>query len=146
MDRAMDAGMSLYTTLKEIYFSLDDGDRRLLEAFKLSVPRFYLLKHIAENPGITLTRLSELMLTDKRNITRMLKSLEAESLVRRQSHQTDGRAVSLFLTNAGRMLAADALAAHKKFTEKRFLPITGQAEDLLRELIEVRKILKGQLD
>ena len=142
----MDAGMSLYTTLKEIYFSLDDGDRRFLESYKLSVPRFYLLKHISENPGITLTRLSELMLTDKSNITRLIRSVEAEGLVRRQAHQTDGRAVSLFLTSAGRMLVADALVAHKNFTEQRFLPISGQAEDLLRELVEVRKILKDQLD
>ena len=40
----MDIEMNIYTTLKEIYFSLDNGDRRLLEGYNLSVPRFYLLK------------------------------------------------------------------------------------------------------
>lgn len=138
--------MSLYTTLKEIYFSLDNGDRRLLEGYNLSVPRFYLLKHIAENPGIILTQLSERMLTDKSNITRLIKGVEAEGLVLRQQHETDGRALSLYLTEAGHRLLSDALVAHSNFTYARFAPIHAQVGGLLAHLVEVKQILDSQLD
>lgn len=138
--------MNLYNTLKEIYFSLDNGDRRLLEGYNLSVPRFYLLKHIADNPGITLTRLSSLMLTDKSNITRLIKGVEAEGLVIRQQHESDGRAISLYLTDAGRLLLADAMAAHASFTRERFAPMLDRANGLLAELSKVKTILETQLE
>jgi len=138
--------MSLYTTLKEIYFSLDNGDRRLLEGYNLTVPRFYLLKHIAENPGINLTQLSTRMLTDKSNITRLIKGIEAEGLVTRQQHATDGRALSLYLTETGHQLLSDALAAHNHFTEERFAPINEKVNGLLANLTEIKQILDEQLN
>lgn len=138
--------MNLYTTLKEIYFSLDNGDRRLLEGYNLSVPRFYLLKHIAENPGITLTQLSTLMLTDKSNITRLIKGIEAEGLVTKLQHETDGRALSLYITETGQRILSSALAAHSNFTQERFAPIREQVNGLLADLIQVKQILDAQLD
>ena len=142
----METGINLYNTLKEIYFSLDNGDRRLLEGYKLSVPRFYLLKHIADHPGISLTRLSGLMLTDKSNITRLIKSVEAEGLVSRQQHASDGRALSLRLTEAGHRLLADAFEAHTNFTQARFAPLQEHANGLLAELQEVKQVLESQLN
>lgn len=138
--------MSLYTTLKEIYFSLDNGDRRLLDSFNLSVPRFYLLKHIAENPGISLTQLSALMLTDKSNITRLIKSVEAKELVWKEKNETDGRALSLYLTPAGQNLLDEASAAHRAYTNERFSPVHDQVNGLLHELVEVKQILESQLE
>lgn len=138
--------MSLYTTLKEIYFSLDHGDRRLLDSFSLSVPRFYLLKHIDENPGISLTQLSTLMLTDKSNITRLIKSVEAKDLVSKQPNATDGRALSLYLTESGKSLLEEASAAHFEYTRDRFAPVEEQVNSLLRELGEVKQVLEEQLE
>ena len=138
--------MSLYTTLKEIYFSLDNGDRRLLEGFNLSVPRFYLLKHIAENPGISLTQLSVLMLTDKSNITRLIKSVEAKDLVCKEKNELDGRALSLYLTQNGHKLLEEASAAHRDFTEERFSPVHEEVNGLLKSLVLVKEILEDQLD
>ncbi len=138
--------MSLYTTLKEIYLSLDNGDRRLLEAFNLSVPRFYLLKHIAENPGISLTQLSTLMLTDKSNITRLIKSVEAKDLVFKVRNETDGRALSLYLTSTGQKLLDEASLAHQEFTEERFSPVYEQVNGLLTRLVAVKEILEDQLE
>ena len=142
----MEDEVSLYTTLKEIYFSIDNGDRQLLEGYNLSVPRYYLLRHIAENPGITLTQLSSLMLTDKSNITRLIKSVETEGLVCKQKHETDGRAISLFLTNYGRDRVSEAAHAHDNFTSERFSPIHEQANGILNELVEIKVMLENQLD
>jgi DNA-binding MarR family transcriptional regulator len=142
----MDDEVSLYTTLKDIYFSIDDGDRQLLEEFHLSVPRYYLLKHISENPGITLTRLSSLMLTDKSNITRLIKSVELEGLVCKQKHETDGRAISLYLTDAGCALVSEVVSAHDAFTTRRFSPIHAQVNGILSELVEIKLLLESQLE
>lgn len=141
----MEDEVSLYTTLKEIYFSIDNGDRQLLEGYNLSVPRYYLLKHIAENPGITLTQLSSLMMTDKSNITRLIKSVEHEGYVRRQKHVTDGRAISLYLTDSGRVRVAEAIDAHDAFTTERFSRIHEQANGILPELVEIKSMLENQL-
>ena len=141
----MEIGMNLYNTLKEIYFSLDNGDRHLLEGYRLSVPRFYLLKHIADHPGMTLTQLSGLMLTDKSNITRLIKSVEAEGLVTRQQHESDGRALSLNLTEAGHRLLAAAYTAHANFTHERFAPLQAHATALLADLQKVKQVLDSQL-
>jgi DNA-binding MarR family transcriptional regulator len=142
----MDDEVSLYTTLKDIYFSIDDGDRQLLEGYRLSVPRYYLLKHISENPGITLTQLSSLMLTDKSNITRLIKSVEFDGLVCKQKHETDGRAISLYLTEAGCALASEAVSAHDAFTARRFSPIHAQVNGILSELVEIKLLLESQLE
>lgn len=142
----MDDEVSLYTTLKEIYFSIDNGDRQLLEGYNLSVPRYYLLKHIAENPGITLTQLSGLMLTDKSNITRLIKSVETEGLVCRQKHETDGRAISLHLTEAGSALASAAASAHDTYTARRFSAFRAQANRILSGLVEIKHMLESQLE
>ena len=146
MASSIQVGMNLYNTLKEIYFSLDNGDRRLLEGYNLSVPRFYLLKHIADHPGITLTQLSALMLSDKSNITRLIQRVEAEGLVSRQQHEMDGRALSLHLTGEGHKLLSDALRAHANFTQERFAPLQENAKSLLADLQEVKHILESQLN
>lgn len=140
----MSTKLALYDTLKEIYFSLDNGDRRLLEEYSLSVPRYFLLKHILDNPGISLTKLSSLMLTDKSNITRLIKSVESEGLVYREQHETDGRAVSMYLTDGGARLLQDAIGAHKEFTDQRFSPLENKAQDILSSLRELKAILDAQ--
>lgn len=142
----MEEEVSLYTTLKEIYFSIDNGDRQLLEGYNLSVPRYYLLKHIAENPGITLTQLSGLMLTDKSNITRLIKGVEMEGLVCKQKHETDGRALSLYLTEHGSALVSEAVSAHESYTLQRFSPIHSQVNGILTELVEIKTLLEDQLE
>lgn len=142
----MNEEKNLYALLKEIYFQIDNGDRLLLESFNLSVPRFFLLQHIEENPGISLTRLSTLMLTDKSNITRLIKGVVSEGLVRKERHATDGRSWSLFLTDLGNELLSGAEAAHDAFIKKRFSPVKVRENGLLRELREVKMVLVEQLD
>ena len=116
----MDGENALYNVLKEIFLLLDDGDRRLLADFDLTVPRFYALFHLGANPGLSISELSDLMFCDKSNITRLVKSLEADDLVERRRHETDGRVRCLFLTPEGDNLRRNALALHNKHNELRF--------------------------
>lgn len=111
----------IYNLLKEIFFLIDDGDRHLFSQYNLSVPRFYILWHLGNEPGISSRRLSELMICDKSNITRLSKGLEADGLVVRQPHESDGRALRLYLTEMGETVREQSLAAHLAYNAQRFL-------------------------
>jgi DNA-binding MarR family transcriptional regulator len=135
-----------YTLLKELFFILDDGDRSLLLRYGLTVPRFYALLHIAEEPGLSSSRLSDLMLCDKSNISRIIKSMETDGYVTREAHESDGRAFRLYLSNQGHELCQEAKLAHTAYNRQRFSCIGEiQQDDLLDGLLQLREGLREQL-
>ena len=137
----------IYTLLNEIYLILDDGDRRLFSQFDLTPPRFYALVHIGDQPGISLSNLSNLMLCDKSNATRIIKSLESEGLVYRLPHETDGRSIRLFLSEDGNEIRSKAINAHASYNEQRFNSRNTDDENELRlELIQLKKNLRDRLE
>ena len=109
-----------YDLIKELFLILDDGDRQLFARFNLTATRYYALIHINEEPGISLSQLSDKLLCDKSNITRIIKSMEADGLVTRQPHEHDGRALRLYLTADGRDIYTRALKAHLVYNRLRF--------------------------
>ena len=136
----------IYALLKDIFFILEDGDRTHFSHFGLTVPRFYALKHIGEHPGISLSQLSTLMLSDKGNISRIVRGMEADGLVVRQQDQTDGRALCLFLTDTGEQLRRQTVESHDAYNETRLAPITMETDHLLDTLQEVRNALSTHLE
>lgn len=137
--------IEIYNLLKELFILLDDGDRQLLSRFNLSVPRFYILVHLGEQPGISFRQLSDLILCDKSNVTRLIKGLEMDGLVERKPHETDGRTYRLFLTDSGEQVREKALAAHTLYNQQR-LSITLEQGNLYEQLVELKKSLLAQLD
>jgi DNA-binding MarR family transcriptional regulator len=138
---------TIYSLINEIYLILDDGDRRLLNDFNLSSTRFYALVHIGERPGISLSDLSQRLICDKSNATRIIKGLEADGLVYRQPHETDGRTLRLFLTDKGLELRNKTISAHQRYNNLRFvkLPPTEQ-ESLSQGLQDLKQSLYGHLE
>jgi DNA-binding MarR family transcriptional regulator len=128
-----------YNLLKELFFILDDGDRSLFSRFNLSVPRFYALVHLDEEPGVSSSRLSDLMLCDKSNITRLIKGMESEGLVVRQPHETDGRASRLYLTEFGQTVCRQVRQAHLLYNQLRFNGLGDLEQDNLLEGLEKLK-------
>lgn len=143
----MDEANALYNILKEIFLLLDDGDRRLLAEFDLTVPRFYALLHLGTHPGLSISELSDLMFCDKSNITRLVQGLESEDLVVRHRHETDGRVHCLFLTAEGRDLRQKVMDVHTEHNEQRFDSSLGSGEraHLLSSLEKVKETLQGHL-
>ncbi len=136
----------IYNLLKEIFFLVDDGDRRLFSQYNLSVPRFYILWHLGNEPGISSRRLSELMICDKSNITRLSKGLESDGLVLRQPHETDGRALRLSLTEEGTRIRREALESHLAYNRQRFTSCDyHEQEDLQRYLLRLKESLHSEL-
>lgn len=144
----MDEADNLYTVLKEIFLLLDDGDRRLLADFDLTVPRFYALLHLGDHPGLSISQLSDLMFCDKSNITRLVKTLEADDLVYRQPHHSDGRVLCLHLTPQGKALRQEVLTVHRRRNEKRFNNTLGseERETLFYWLQDVKNSLQVELE
>ncbi|MFN2188548.1 MAG: MarR family winged helix-turn-helix transcriptional regulator [Candidatus Promineifilaceae bacterium] len=143
----MDDRKEIYDLLNEIYLILDDGDRRLFSQFDLTPPRYYALVHIGHKPGISISNLSDLMLCDKSNATRIVKGLEGEGLVYRLPHETDGRTLRLFLTKSGEEIRRKAINAHTVYNEKRFEDgLVGMDDELKLDLIELKKHLRASLE
>ena len=116
----MSREVAFYETLKKIIACIDNGDRQLLNQFGLTAPRYYALKHIHENPGISLTTLSALMLNDKSCTTRLTRSMQEEGLVRRRQSETDRRTHCLYLSESGEQLFRRASAARDAHLQDRF--------------------------
>lgn len=128
----------LYDLIKESFLLLDFGDRTLFDHYGLSVARYYTLHHIAVEPGLSPSRLSQLMFCDKSNITRLIQGLEADGCVERRPHERDARVQRLYLTDKGSRLHTEVCAAHVCFIERRLAtlsdPTSEQLEATLADL------------
>lgn len=111
---------NIYVLLKELFLILDEGDQQLFATHGLSVTRYYTLHHLYTQSGISLSDLSRLMLCDKSNVTRIVKSLEKDGYVIKKPHETDKRATRLYLTEKGKMKEQEVRTAHQSFNDNRF--------------------------
>ena len=136
----------LYNLLKETFILLDDGDRRLFGNYKLTPPRFYALTHINEEPGLSSSKLTDRLLCDKSNVTRIVKGLEAEGLIIRNPHESDGRALRLYLTELGTEVLVKVQMAHHNFNAHRLNCLDSLSEgDLLQNLAKLNESLLSAL-
>ena len=94
--------MNLYESLKAIFLHIDNHEKTYLSNHGLNVPRFYILLHVSQNPGINYIDLSDRLLCTKSNTTRVVRGMIQEDLITRQNDPNDGRSFQLFLTEKGR--------------------------------------------
>jgi DNA-binding MarR family transcriptional regulator len=69
---------------------------------------------VESNPGIPLGKLADALLVKRPNMTKLVKRLEARSLVKRRADANDKRSISLVLTPAGARQAARIRALQDK--------------------------------
>lgn len=137
---------ALYNLLKQTFILLDDGDRRLFGSYNLTAPRYYALLHISEKPGLSSSELSDRLLCDKSNVTRIVKGLEGAGLIIRQPHETDGRTLRLYLTEAGNEICAHVATAHQKYNDLRLSCISEISQgSLLDNLTVLNESLQDEL-
>jgi DNA-binding MarR family transcriptional regulator len=74
--------------------------------FGVGVRDLRVLRFVALEPGLTLTRLIELTLFEKTMTSKLVTSLSRQGLLRRQIGEEDARQVNLFLTPEGKTLVA----------------------------------------
>lgn len=71
----------------------------------LGPPDIGLLQFLLNSPGATPQCLARHQGRDKAQLTRKIKALEAQGLIRRKSDPNDGRKVRLFLSEQGQAMA-----------------------------------------
>ncbi|MCC6604015.1 MAG: MarR family transcriptional regulator [Anaerolineae bacterium] len=137
---------TLYNLLKQTFILLDDGDRRLFGSYNLTAPRYYALLHISEKPGLSSSELSDRLLCDKSNVTRIVKGLESAGLITRQPHETDGRTLRLYLTDEGNKICAHVATAHQTYNDLRLSCIGEISQgNLLENLTLLNESLQEEL-
>ncbi|MCB8977084.1 MAG: MarR family transcriptional regulator [Ardenticatenaceae bacterium] len=137
---------TLYNLLKQTFILLDDGDRRLFCHYDLSPTRYYALLHIMEKPGLSSSELSERLLCDKSNVTRIVKGLENTDHIIRKPHETDGRTLRLYLTEKGQSVCTEISAEHEKYNELRLSCINEISQgNLLENLSLLNESLQEEL-
>lgn len=105
-------GRKLYYSLKSIFLHIDNQEKALLSQYHLNVPRFFILMHVHNNPGINYIDLSDLMLCTKGNTTRVVRAMQREGLLTRQLNTEDRRSYNLFLTPKGEILFKEVNLAY----------------------------------
>jgi DNA-binding MarR family transcriptional regulator len=96
-----------------------------------------VLLALESNPGLPLGLLADALIVQHPNMTKLVKRLEAQKLVRRNAAPGDRRRISLVLTPAGRRLAlqaldvlnehdAQALSVLKPAERRQFLHLVGR--------------------
>lgn len=96
--------IKLYESLKAIFLHIDNHEKAYLTRFGLNIPRFYVLIHIAHNPGMNYIDLSDRLLCTKSNTTRIMQGMLKDDLITRHSDPKDGRSFQLYLTEKGKTL------------------------------------------
>ena len=107
-----------YDMLKTVYLLLDDGDNRFLRPFDLTQVQFYTLQRLADKPK-KLSQLSNELLCDPSNITRVADTLERKGLITRRRDENDRRVTLAELTTDGQELLSKVQQAHEDFTHQR---------------------------
>lgn len=138
--------LRLYRLIHDIYVLLDDGDRRTLDQFGLTISQYGLLMQLRDGPGMRLTTLSERLLLAKSTITRAVDQLEDSGLVERIVDPDDRRAQRVVLTGQGLDICNKAHTAHRASLEYRLAHLDGQTrEDLDHLLTQLRSNLRADL-
>lgn len=117
-----------YKMIHDIYVMLDDGDRRVLRPFGLTIPQYRVLQSLDDTDGQRLTTLSERLLRAKSTITRIIDQLERDGLVARTSDDDDRRAQRVVLTPEGTALLESARVAHEEALVYRFSAALAEAD------------------
>ncbi|MAT45715.1 MAG: hypothetical protein CL609_25565 [Anaerolineaceae bacterium] len=110
----------LYDQLIKCNLLLADGDRQFFSKYQLTPARFYALKHIQADSGLSLSELSNRLLCTKGNATRILRAMENDGLLTRCADPTDQRAYRLELTEQGKVLFEEVSIAYQQFNISRF--------------------------
>lgn len=85
-----------------------------MAVFGLSVVDFSVLSLVAHNPGATSRQLCSALNILPPNLVSLVASLDNRGLIVRRPHPTDGRALGLHLTRAGKALMRQAEEAAAK--------------------------------
>ena len=104
--------------------------------FELRPVDFSVMSLIFHNPGITSRQLCTSLGILPPNLVGMLNTLEQRGLIRRERHAKDGRAMSLYTTEAGATLMRDAEKVAVELEAERTRGLTAAERKTLMRLLQ----------
>ena len=101
-----------------------------LKAIGLSIPQFDLLSTLSEQEGMSQQELAARLYVTKGNVSGLLDRMVEAGLVERRASPDDRRSNALHLTERGRRLAQEGIAAQRAYVERTLgtLPSADLAE------------------
>ena len=132
----------LYKSLKSIFLHIDNHEKSFLARFGLNIPRFFVLMHVENNPGINYIDLSDLLLCTKSNTTRVIRGMQKDGLINREVDHNDRRSYQLTLTKAGHELFTRVYPNYKMLVEGLMSKLDkAKLEDYLKASSEIENTL-----
>lgn len=107
-----------YRLFLKLHRLFQELNREEFRPYDLSTPQYAILFH-ASAEGVPLTQLSQEMLADNSNLTRLVDRLEARGLVRRAPDPHDRRVTLVQLTPTGQALIDELRPRHRAYVEQR---------------------------
>jgi DNA-binding MarR family transcriptional regulator len=107
-----------------------------MAVYELRPVDFSVLSLIGHNPGITSRQLCSALNILPPNLVGFLKAFEKRQLIERKPHPTDGRAVGLFLTEAGNALMRQAETTANESDLSTATSITATERKTLTRLLQ----------
>ena len=129
------SGLSVWLRLIKAYNLILPEARRSVEP-GFTLPQFDVMAQLHRRPdGMTFVELSRNLLVSAGNVTGIVKRLERERLVARETNESDRRSARLRLTAEGRRRIAAAVPRHARDIEKVFASVPRNDVEQLRRLL-----------
>lgn len=109
------------------------GDR--LSGLGLHPGQESVLKTLAENDGLAMTKLAALLSVQPPTVTKMVTRLSAQDYVERRASPEDGRQAHVFLTDKGRDLIRSIDKAWSRIEKEALAGIADKDRKKLRRLL-----------
>jgi MarR family transcriptional regulator, temperature-dependent positive regulator of motility len=132
-----------------LYFNTSALARRLerewssaFASFDLTPPQAFTLRAVVDHPGMLQGELAQELAIARATATRALDGLESKGLIKRHSHERDGREQSIEPTDKALAIKASLDNASRAVTS-RMKSLLGAAEfsDVVSKLRTIRKTL-----
>lgn len=134
----IDLPTSLGYLLKEASSALRIAMEDVLRPLGMTVTSYSCLELLAQRPGLSNSELARGAFVTRQSMNVLLQSLEREGWVTRATTASEGRALPVTLTDAGRRQRAQASAAVKTVEDRMLAelsaPERGQAFELLTRM------------
>lgn len=128
--RALEAYSALQRAAALAAASVDDA----VQPFGLSASQFGALETLATRGPVHQQELAESLGRSKAQMTAIIDALESRGLVRRERHAVDRRFISVYLTEAGRVMLTDATPVRTEAIVQLMRELSGDQRTKLTRL------------
>ncbi len=116
---------------------LKTGLARVLRPFDITPEQFATLSLLYDQDGIKQSLISDLLLKDRPNISRILERLQQKKLVRRQADTQDRRAIHVYITPAGKKMYADIESSVAEFRSHAYRDLSRKEQQHLIDMLHL---------